>query len=189
MKKDLRPAIIRAHEQGRGVREIAEFLSITPMMVSRAIKRFEETGSNDDRPGRGRKKTARSKRNILRAKEMIHRNPTTKANSTRKLAKKLDVHQKQAWQILRGDLGLKPYKFQKRQKLTATTKKKRKDRAGVLLKRLSRGRHRKTLFTDEKLFDIQQVCVLFWHIVFSGLQPPERQNLLKRPTGKRAASG
>ena len=53
MKKDLRPAIIRAHEQGRGVREIAEFLSITPMMVSRAIKRFEETGSNDDRPGRG----------------------------------------------------------------------------------------------------------------------------------------
>ena len=43
MKKDLRPAIIRAHEQGRGVREIAEFLSITPMMVSRAIKRFEET--------------------------------------------------------------------------------------------------------------------------------------------------
>ena len=49
MKKDLRPAIIRAHEQGRGVREIAEFLSITPMMVSRAIKRFEETGSNGNR--------------------------------------------------------------------------------------------------------------------------------------------
>uniref|UniRef100_A0A914DF28 BZIP domain-containing protein n=1 Tax=Acrobeloides nanus TaxID=290746 RepID=A0A914DF28_9BILA len=79
------------------------------MMVSRAIKRFEETGSNDDRTGRGRKKTARSKRNILRAKGMIHQNPTTKANSTRKLARKLEVHQKQTWQILREDLGLKPY--------------------------------------------------------------------------------
>uniref|UniRef100_A0A914DWB4 DDHD domain-containing protein n=1 Tax=Acrobeloides nanus TaxID=290746 RepID=A0A914DWB4_9BILA len=63
---------------------------ITPMMVSRVIKRFEENGSNDDRPGRGRKKTARSKRNILRTNGMIYRNPTTKANSTRKLAKKLE---------------------------------------------------------------------------------------------------
>uniref|UniRef100_A0A915ECL3 KAP NTPase domain-containing protein n=1 Tax=Ditylenchus dipsaci TaxID=166011 RepID=A0A915ECL3_9BILA len=67
--KDLRPAIIRAHEAGRGAREIARFLDITPMMVSRAINRFEEIRSNKDRTGRGRKKTARSKKNIQRAKE------------------------------------------------------------------------------------------------------------------------
>jgi IS30 family transposase len=41
--KDLRPAIIRAHEKGKGVREIARFLDIEPSTVSRAIKRFEET--------------------------------------------------------------------------------------------------------------------------------------------------
>uniref|UniRef100_A0A915CMI0 Transposase n=1 Tax=Ditylenchus dipsaci TaxID=166011 RepID=A0A915CMI0_9BILA len=56
--ESLRPAIIRAHEAGHGVREIARFLDIRPMMVSRAINRFEETGSNKDRTGRGPKKTA-----------------------------------------------------------------------------------------------------------------------------------
>ena len=63
--KELRPAIIRAHEKGKGVREIARFLDIEPSTVSRTIKRFEETGSNENRK---REKTARSRRNIQRAK-------------------------------------------------------------------------------------------------------------------------
>ena len=42
---ELRPAIIRAHENGKGVREIARFLDIEPSTVSRTIKRFEETMS------------------------------------------------------------------------------------------------------------------------------------------------
>jgi DNA-binding transcriptional regulator YhcF (GntR family) len=83
---ELRPAIIRAHENGKGVREIARFLDIEPSTVSRTIKRFEETGSNENRK---REKTARSRRNIQRTKGMIKRNPSTKVNSTRKLAKKL----------------------------------------------------------------------------------------------------
>ena len=156
----LREAIIRAHERGKTVMEIVDFLGISQSTVSKAIKRFEETGSNEDRPGRGRKKSARSKENILRAKGMNKRNPTTKANSARKLGKKLGVDKMSAWRILRKDLELFPYKYQKRQQLTATTKKKRKERAGNLLKRLARGRHRKTLFTDEKLFDIEQVFFL-----------------------------
>ena len=77
--KELRPAIIRAHEQGKGVREIASFLNMTPMMVSRAIKRFKETGSNQDRPKGRPEKTARNRRNIQRTKEMNQRNSTTKA--------------------------------------------------------------------------------------------------------------
>jgi transposase len=87
----LREAIIRAHDRGKTVMEIADFLGISHSTVSKAIKWFEETGSNEDRLGRGRKKNARSKRNILRAKGMIKRNPTTKANSARKLGKKLGV--------------------------------------------------------------------------------------------------
>src|SRR6185312_13186201 len=59
--KELRPAIIRAHEKGKGVCEIAQFLDIEPSTVSRAIMRFEETGSNENRK---REKTARSRRNI-----------------------------------------------------------------------------------------------------------------------------
>jgi DNA-binding MarR family transcriptional regulator len=54
---ELRAAIIRAHENGKGVREIARFLDIEPSIVSRTIKRFEETGSNKNRK---REKTART---------------------------------------------------------------------------------------------------------------------------------
>lgn len=66
---NLRDAIIRAHNRGRGVRKIADFLGISQSVVSKAIKRFEETGSNEDRPGRGRKKTARNPRNIQLPKQ------------------------------------------------------------------------------------------------------------------------
>ena len=149
--KEFRQAIIRMHENGVGNREIARLLSISEATVRKAIKRYEETGSYEDRSGRGRKKEARSKKNIQRAKGMIQRNPTTKANSKRKLAKKLGVSPTSALTILREDLELFPYKYQRRQKLVPSTKKKRKERAGDLLKRLSHGRHRKTLFTDEKL--------------------------------------
>ena len=86
--QNLREAIIIAHNRGKKQAEIADFLGITQGAVSKTIKRFEETGSNVNRK---REKTARSKKNILRAKTMIKRNPSTKANSTRKLAKKLGV--------------------------------------------------------------------------------------------------
>ena len=76
----LREAIIRAHDRGKTVMEIADFLGISHSTVSKAIKRFEETGSNEDRHGRGRKKSARSKRNILRAKGMIKLSLTQPSN-------------------------------------------------------------------------------------------------------------
>ena len=94
--KNLRDAIIRAHERGKKQVEIAEFLGISTSTVNDAIKRYKETGNNEDRKGRGRKKTARSRKNVQCAKGMIKRNPTTRANSTRKLAKKLDVSEASA---------------------------------------------------------------------------------------------
>uniref|UniRef100_A0A914E5Z9 DDE_3 domain-containing protein n=1 Tax=Acrobeloides nanus TaxID=290746 RepID=A0A914E5Z9_9BILA len=42
---------------------------------------------------------------------MIKRNPTTKANSARRLGKKLGVDRMSAWRILRKDLKLFPYKY------------------------------------------------------------------------------
>ena len=155
--KNLRDAIIRAHERGKKQVEIAEFLGISTSTVNDAIKRYKETGNNEDRKGRGRKKTARSRKNVQCAKGMIKRNPTTRANSTRKLAKKLDVSEASARRILKKDLNLKPFKFQKRQKLNAQTKLKRLQCAQALYRRFSRGRHRQIVFSDEKLFDIQQV--------------------------------
>ena len=71
--KNLRDAIIRAHERGKKQVEIAEFLGISTSTVNYAIKRYKETGNNEDRKGRGRKKTARSRKNVQCAKGMIKR--------------------------------------------------------------------------------------------------------------------
>ena len=135
--KNLREAIIRAHNRGKGQREIANFLGIFPGTVNKAIKRFEETGSYEDRPGRGPKKTARSQENVQRALEMLQQDRSTKTNSTRKLAKKLGVGKDSARRILRMDLKRKPYKMLKRQKLTAAMKLKRLQRAQALIRRFS----------------------------------------------------
>ena len=69
--KELRPAIIRMHERGIAKHEIARLLDVPRATVQYDIQRFEETGSNIDRKGRGAKKTARSRRNIQRAKKMV----------------------------------------------------------------------------------------------------------------------
>ena len=106
--KNLREAIIRAHNRGKGQREIADFLGISPGTVNKAIKRFEETRSYEDRPGRGPKKTARSQENVQRALEMLQQDRNTKTNSTRKLAKKLGVGKDSARRTLRMDLKRKP---------------------------------------------------------------------------------
>ena len=47
--KEFRAAIIRMHERGTGKREIGRLLGIDESTVRKAIKRFEETGSNDNR--------------------------------------------------------------------------------------------------------------------------------------------
>ena len=66
--KEFRAAIIRMHDNGVGNREIGRLLSISEATVRKAIIRYQETGGHGDRLGRGRKKTARSKKNIQRVK-------------------------------------------------------------------------------------------------------------------------
>ena len=62
--KELHPAIIRMHQRGTAKREIAHLLGIGESISGKAIQRHEETGTNKDRPERGRKKSARNQRNI-----------------------------------------------------------------------------------------------------------------------------
>lgn len=154
---ELRPAIIRAHEQGRGVREIARFLNIEPMTVSRTIKRFEETGSNKDRPGRGRKKTARTPENVRKIKAKIKRNPSSRKNSARKLGISYGISKNSAHRILTKDLELKSWKPLKRHELTKKKRDTRKARVPALIVRFRGGKHRLVVFNDEKPFSIEQV--------------------------------
>ena len=61
---DFRPAIIRMHEKGKSMNKIAEDLGISRHAEQDAVKRFEETGSNEDRPKGRPEKTTRNRRNI-----------------------------------------------------------------------------------------------------------------------------
>ena len=54
--KELRPAIIRMYQNGIPMREISRLLDVPKSIVIDDIKRFEETGTNEDRAGRGRKR-------------------------------------------------------------------------------------------------------------------------------------
>ena len=73
--KELRSAIIKLQQKGLPERVIASLLDVPKSTVYRDIARFKEMGNNEDRKGRGRKRTARSDENIQQAKEMIKENP------------------------------------------------------------------------------------------------------------------
>lgn len=152
-----RPAVcylVKTMKQTR--KDVAKLFGVGRKRVENAVKRFEETESHKDRAGKGRKRTARNEDKIQEAQELLQQNTHTKirnnesGNSTRKLGKKLNISHESARQILRKDLGLKPWKKQEGQKLTDAQKTKRLNRATDLRDRFANGGHRKILFSDEK---------------------------------------
>uniref|UniRef100_A0A915E498 Transposase n=1 Tax=Ditylenchus dipsaci TaxID=166011 RepID=A0A915E498_9BILA len=114
--------------------------------VGNAVRRFEETGSNKNRIGQGRPRSARDEENVAAAAIAITAEPSTKFNSTRKLGKKMAISRDSAHRILVEDLGLKPYKMLSRQELGLAH----------IIKRLQRCRGMRRSFTDEKIFTIEQ---------------------------------
>ena len=58
--------------------------------------------------------------------------------------------------ICHDDLKMSPYKLQKRQLISVATIEKRLARSKLLLKRLKNGTLQNLIFTNEKLFTVQQ---------------------------------
>lgn len=151
--KELRCAIYRLFEQGKRKSEISRLLQVPESTVRKVIKRFQETGSHDDRPGRGAKKTATTAANREKIKRRIQRNSSW---STRKLAKACGISRSSVGRIVKQDLLLRSYKLQKAHLLTEAMKETRLERCKPLKRRFAAGRHRSILFSDEKIFDIEQ---------------------------------
>uniref|UniRef100_A0A915DVP8 Paired domain-containing protein n=1 Tax=Ditylenchus dipsaci TaxID=166011 RepID=A0A915DVP8_9BILA len=61
---ELRAGIVRLHEQGYSVMDISRMMKCPNQTVSYAIRRYEETQSNADRPRSGRPATATTPENI-----------------------------------------------------------------------------------------------------------------------------
>lgn len=160
---DLRPGILRLYGQGKTQAEISRLLNIDKSTVSRAINRYEETGSNEDRPRSGRPVTSKTEENIEKIAEKIcycndheaghiHSN----SDSTRKLANELGISRESVRQMIEGIFQMKSRKTTEGQQLNEEAKKKRMDRSKKLARRFAANRHRNILFTDEKWFDIEQ---------------------------------
>lgn len=143
-------------------KKVAEIFGVDKRRVYTAIDGYEETGEHKNCKGSGRKRTARDEEHIEQVKELLDLNNHTKrhngesGNSTRKIAKKLNISQMSADRILKDDLKLRPWKKTKGQKLTESQKKNRLDRAKALKERFANGKQRQILFTDEKFFPIEE---------------------------------
>lgn len=126
--KELRAGIIRLFEQGKSGRQIAKDMNLPQRTVSDAIKRYQETGSHEDRPRSGRPRTARTPANKRKIKARIQRNKNSRKNSTRKMGAALGISEASVRRILHKDLGVKSRKEAEAQNLTNDHIQKRAER-------------------------------------------------------------
>lgn len=106
-----------------------------------------------DRPRKGRPRTANIPKNRRIIRKRIQRNPH---RSMRKIAKDLNISVSSVRQIVEKELCLTPYKFVKAHFLTEKMKKDRLQKARKLKRRATAGGHSRVLFSDEKMFTIEQ---------------------------------
>ena len=151
--KNYRHIIVRLFQEGKHVSEISQPLNLVKSTVSRTIKRFQETCSNNDIQGKCRPRTSNTNANRKKIKLQIQKNPRL---SSRKIAKFNKIPRTSVQRIIKNDLKLKSYKLQKAQLLTDSMKNLRLKRCQALRKRFSNNRHRSIVFSDEKLFTIEQ---------------------------------
>ena len=153
---DTRAKIISHYLSGNTPTEILKKLKIKKvnrMMVHRTIKRYNDTKAITDRPRSGRPPAARSIRLRKAVRSRIARNPR---RSMRKMAKELGVNRESLRKLVHYDLGLKSLKRKTVHHLTPALRKKRLERCRGLLRRLALGDDEKILFSDEKLFTVEE---------------------------------
>ena len=148
-------AIEKLYREGKKASEIFKLLKGSESWsgICKAVKRFKETGSTQPRVRSTPEKPSRTKKLVKNVREKLRQNP---ARSVTKLAQEANVSPL-TMRRLKNDLQLKAYKITKRQLLSAATKKKRFERAKLLLNRLLDDTQPTILWTDEKLFTIQAI--------------------------------
>jgi transposase len=149
-------AIQLCHEDGFLPAEIfhkLKDLDISRDLVARTVKRLNETGTTQDRPRSGRPRSVRTPALVNKVYHRLRRNPQQSPN---KLATKLKTSRTTMRRIIKDDLGLRPYKKRKVHGLTCAAKQKRLIRSKDLLERFANSDLKNLVFSDEKLFTVQQ---------------------------------
>jgi len=151
-----RQAIVALFLAGKRPKEI--FRVLTPLhvgerLIFRTIKRYKETGSTKKRYGGGTPRTATSQKNVKKIRECLRRNPRRSAH---KMARNMDISRTSVRRILKHRLGVKAYKIRKVHALSEKHRKVRVERSKALLERHARGMLPNVIFSDEKIFTIDQ---------------------------------
>jgi DNA-binding Lrp family transcriptional regulator len=133
--------------------EISKRLQVSFQTVSNTINRFQELGISADRPKSGRPASVNTLQVRDKIKKRLTRNPR---QSLRSLSKKINLKRETVRRIVKNALKLKPYKLQKAHLLTDKMKTIRLERAKVLLGLATNGVHQRIVFSDEKIFTIEQ---------------------------------
>lgn len=149
-------AVIALHLQGKRPCDILSELSLFKLnrqFVYRTIKRYSETGSTKKRYGGGRKATVTITKYVKRLRECLRRNPR---RSLRKIARTTQISVTSVSRILKKKLNAKPFKIQKVQDLNKKQKQNRYQKARGLKQRHDFGELPNIVFSDEKLFTVEQ---------------------------------
>ncbi|XP_073505328.1 uncharacterized protein [Phyllobates terribilis] len=77
LSKEKRVAIITLRNEGQSVQKIGQTLKVSPSAVAKTIKRYKETGSDEDRPRKGRPRvTSASEDKFIRVTSLRNRRLT-----------------------------------------------------------------------------------------------------------------
>jgi hypothetical protein len=128
-------------------------LKVSESKIYRVCRRLKEGKAVDNRHLSGRRRFVRTASMVKRVRERIRRHPQ---RSARRMACQLGISDGLLRRIIKEDLGLKPYKKRKVHGLTDAQKEKRLVRSKQLLERHGSSDLEQLVFSDEKLFSVQE---------------------------------
>lgn len=154
--KENRITVVGLYKCGKTASEIFELLKplkITRMFVYRTINRFNKENTITDRQRSGRPRTVRTSAVIKAVRERIRRNPLRKQKI---MAREVQISTRSMSRLITKDLKMGAYRRSTGHRLTVNLRRIRETRARELLRRHANGDHRNILFTDEKIFTVEQ---------------------------------
>ncbi len=123
------------------------------MFIYQTLALYPETGSTKNQPRGGSPRDIRTQNRIHAVRECIRRNPLHKQKV---MSRDMKISSKTRSRILKADLHLGAYKCATSYLFTEKFKKIRHHRAKQLLQRFKNNAHLKIIFTDKKIFNVEE---------------------------------
>ena len=151
-----RSAIINLFLNGKKQNQILKALGspkFSRSLISRTIKRYIETGDLVDKQRSGRPITIRTPANKKKVRQILTRRPMM---SHRKVTAKVGIDKESARRLIKKDLEMKCFKRSRVESLNGQVIKKRIQGYRRLLDRLKNVNSDSIVFSDEKIFCIEE---------------------------------